>query len=174
MDAEKLQRLKKLVAPHVQSFDYFITTGLQKVMANLPPVTLEAEGSSVSFWFEDVKVERPCRDDTRSSAGVRELRIFPRECRESGSTYAGALNGRLHWQYEGSDEVISKDLRLSSFPVMARFYYHALITMLPPNVQTVQLRLAYCVANFAYIGSSGTGLSRYCVRSERFVHFYDM
>ena len=119
--ASALKRLKKLVAPHVDSFNYFVGEGLRRVLEGLPPLEIESEGRPlVTVWLQELELRKPTREDTRSRASREaELRIFPRECRQAGGTYSGALTGRVCWQTDGSSPG-SKDLRIASLPVMVR------------------------------------------------------
>lgn len=115
---DKHELFRRLVAPHVESFNYFCGAGLRKVVEQLPRIRIDdGSGRPVSAWFEEATVERPMREEGRSNAAFKDLRIFPRECREAGTTYNGALTAKVCWAADGEEENV-RQLRLSSFPIM--------------------------------------------------------
>lgn len=113
--------LVALTAPHVTSFDYFVSEGLQRLAAALQPLQAlhPGTGSSVQVWIESLRVGKPTHEESRAEA-VRELRLFPRECRQAGTSYTAALIARVCWRAEDDGEVQEKELRLSNVPVMVR------------------------------------------------------
>lgn len=119
-EPDKNELFRRLVAPHVDSFNYFCGAGLRKVVEILPRVRIDdGSGRPVSVWFDEVTVERPMREESRANALRKDLRIFPRECREAGTSYSGALSARVCWAAENEEENV-KQLKLSSFPIMVR------------------------------------------------------
>lgn len=124
-ELSKHELFRRLVAPHVESFNYFCESGLRKVVEQLPRVTIDdGGGRPVAVWFEEVSVERPMREEGRATAHLKDLRVFPRECREAGTTYSGALTATVCWAAEGEEEC-RKQMRLSSFPIMVRIPWRA-------------------------------------------------
>jgi DNA-directed RNA polymerase I subunit RPA2 len=99
---EDVERLRNLVAPHVDSFNYFLDVGLEKGIQDIEPVEVDivdpqklrtsqvdlAELTSVQFWVENVKVGAP----VKKTSGASNL-LLPRECRELGLTYSGEMTG---------------------------------------------------------------------------------
>ena len=114
--------LAALVAPHIDSFDYFLHEGLQRVVDALLPteVVHPASGARLSIWLESLSVGKPMREESRLTESVRELRVFPRECRQAGTSYTAPLHARLCWELEGGDGTQAKDVRLCNVPVMVR------------------------------------------------------
>ena len=113
--------LARLVAPHVESFNYFLSEGLQRVQEALPPLELvhPGDGTPLSVWIEGLRVGKPLREENRSTEGMRELRLMPRECRQAGSSYTAPLTARVNWRV-GDGDVQTKEMRLCHFPVMVR------------------------------------------------------
>jgi DNA-directed RNA polymerase I subunit RPA2 len=113
------ESLARLVAPHVDSFNSFLLEGLQRVQESLPPLEVEhpEDGSTLSLWFEGLRISKPLLEESRATETRRELRVFPRECRQAGSSYTAPLVSRVCWRV-GDGDVQSKDTRLSHFPVM--------------------------------------------------------
>ena len=113
--------LAALVAPHIDSFDYFLTEGLQRVGDALQPclVAHPASGAQLSVWLEALRVGKPVREESRATEAFREMRVFPRECRQAGTSYTAPLLARVCWQL-GEGDTQSKEVRLSDMPVMVR------------------------------------------------------
>ncbi len=120
-DAPVPEALTRLVAPHVDSFDYFLSEGMQRVQEALTSLDVvhPSSGSTLSAWVQDLRLGKPLLDDTRATETMRELRVFPRECRQAGTSYTAPLTARLFWKVDDGD-VQSKEMRLSNFPVMVR------------------------------------------------------
>ena len=53
---ETLQRLRALVGPHVDSFDWFISRGLSACVDELDPIEIEAGDERVRVWISQVGV----------------------------------------------------------------------------------------------------------------------
>jgi len=82
------KRLKHLVSPHVDSFDYFLQYGLDAAVKDLPPME-HTLGKELPFRLkvERVEVSAPSkREDLCDS-----LILTPRECRERHITYGGSM-----------------------------------------------------------------------------------
>lgn len=123
-DGEVPAVLERLWRPHVESFDYFLGPGLERVVEALPVVEAAglARGRSVRFWLDSVRVGLPTRDglDGAAAAAARpDRRLFPRECREAGVGYRAPLLGTLYWSVDGGEEQ-RKDFRLGQFPIMVK------------------------------------------------------
>jgi DNA-directed RNA polymerase I subunit RPA2 len=108
---EDVERFRFLTRPHVESFNYFLDTGLACGIKNIEPAELDIfdskklreqglasidwdEVTTVKFWVEDVKVNKPIKP---ASAG-KNPKLLPRECRERSSTYAGQIFGKFCYQ----------------------------------------------------------------------------
>lgn len=107
---DDVERFRFLTRPHVESFNYFLDSGLACGIENIEPAELDIldpkklredaksidwdEVTTVRFWVEDVKVNKPSKP---SSAG-RNPKLLPRECRERSSTYSGQIVGKLCYQ----------------------------------------------------------------------------
>lgn len=106
-----------LVKPHVQSYDHFVGEGMTRVVELLdpveivPPVTQQIH----RIWYENPAIGRPLRDD----GGGRFERMFPRDCREAGTTYNAALHMDLCFQLEGG-AVQRLNRKLGMVPVMVK------------------------------------------------------
>lgn len=78
-----------------------------------------ASGAQLSIWLESLRVGKPVREESRATEAIREMRIFPRECRQAGTSYTAPLLARVCWQM-GDGDTQSKEVRLSDMPVMVR------------------------------------------------------
>ena len=89
-------RLRRLFAPHIESFDYALDAGLEQAVAALEPEEVahpSADSRPLCFWLESVAVARPMRTDHGTIQGGE--RLWPSECRTRGLTYRGALHATL-------------------------------------------------------------------------------
>ncbi|GAB5035597.1 dna-directed rna polymerase i complex subunit rpa2 [Nannochloropsis oceanica] len=112
---DAIRRYKEIVAPHVESFNYFLDTGLRDAVACLNPVEarLSADGESgplLKLWVEDCEVGFPTGD------GGAKL-ITPRECRERGLMYAAPIRATFRVQREGGG-VMRMQRVLGELPIM--------------------------------------------------------
>ncbi|KAK9824626.1 hypothetical protein WJX72_011831 [[Myrmecia] bisecta] len=112
------QEYEDLVQPHVQSFDYFLSEGLHKVVERLEPLEIEHPVTKTRhrFWFESPVVGRPLKEDVAAGA---DARLFPRDCREGGATYKAPLHIDLCYQVEGGG-VQRMNRRLGHLPIMVK------------------------------------------------------
>lgn len=117
-------RLAHLVAPHVDSFDYFLGPGLEAGMDDLQDMemllkdrrpgveTPEEEVIRLSISFADLDIEKPYRTDKG-----KRVPITPREAREAGITYNGAMLVTCIVRIDDEDEIRFR-LGLGNMPLM--------------------------------------------------------
>ncbi|CAL8465768.1 g5304 [Coccomyxa elongata] len=116
---EAPRSLEELVRPHIDSFDYFIGEGLQNVVELLKPVEIEQPGTlrRARVWFESPRVARPLKDD---AGGAADKRLFPRDCREAGTTYKGAFHLDIMVQDAGGGPAHRLTRLMGHLPIMLR------------------------------------------------------
>lgn len=78
------------------------------------PITKEI----TRFWFSAAKIEKPVKDEP--SGHSSDHRLFPRECREAGTTYKAPFYIELSWQSEdaGLEQRIIK--KMGQVPIMVK------------------------------------------------------
>ena len=110
-------RLVHLVAPHVDSFNYFLDHGLQTAVDDIPAFDFQlglGDGAmNINFKVESAEVKSPLKREDLS----QNDQLTPREARERGMTYAGALEATLKVQLDGGDEFNIRT-RLGDLPIM--------------------------------------------------------
>lgn len=142
-DNADVEQLRYLTRPHVESFNYFLETGLAKGIKALEPAELDLvdpkrireeqlqerrsnaidwdEVSTIQWWVEDVKVAKP----TQSDRGRVNQRLLPHESRERSLMYSGEMMGKFCYQtvqrrngvaIKGSVQKISKSF--GKLPIM--------------------------------------------------------
>ena len=99
-------RLRTLVEPHVDSFNYFLEVGLSKGIRDIESAELDLidpqkirdgkiksykDVSTMQFWIEDVKVVKP----SKVAAAGRSNKLLPRESRERKMMYSGQIHGKF-------------------------------------------------------------------------------
>ncbi|KAK9804617.1 hypothetical protein WJX73_009510 [Symbiochloris irregularis] len=115
--AEVPEAFTELVRPHVDSFDYFLQEGLQRVIEHLEPCEVwhTLTKKRQIFWLETPHVDRPVSENKQSL----DKRLLPRECREAGMSYSGLL--WVHLCFKGEDGQIHRmRRRMGSIPIMLR------------------------------------------------------
>jgi hypothetical protein len=114
---DDVERLRYLTRPHVESFNYFLETGLAKGIKALEPAELDLvdpkrireeqlqgsksaaaidwdDVSTIQWWVEDVKVAKP----TQSDRGRVNQRLLPHESRERSLMYSAEMMGKFCYQ----------------------------------------------------------------------------
>ncbi|KAL6767395.1 hypothetical protein ACKKBF_B35095 [Auxenochlorella protothecoides x Auxenochlorella symbiontica] len=111
--------LEGLAQPHIDSFDFFLGQGLENVVEGVASVEVEHPITKHrhSFWLENAVIGRPTKDDASSGA---DRRLFPRECRETGSTYRAPLSVDVVWQAEGLMQTQRVTRKLGQIPIMVK------------------------------------------------------
>lgn len=98
-DPDIVQRLLGLSAPHVESFDYFLETGLRKGIADIVASEIDIVSPSsdtdetVLFWVENVRITPPIQKTAKKTT-----KLTPRECRQLSVGYAGPIMGDFCFQ----------------------------------------------------------------------------
>jgi DNA-directed RNA polymerase I subunit RPA2 len=95
------ENIARLSDPHIESFDWLLSSGIDRVVAGLEPVVYEDSSNkrSVRIWLESPEVKAPVFSSSGQHETMKkrrgelssriELREFPRDCRVGGSTYGG-------------------------------------------------------------------------------------
>lgn len=111
------KRLHHIVAPHVDSFNYFLDYGLNDSVADLPPMEFSlGDDYVVKLQYMSVEVDSPKRIE-----GGQEIPINPHECRDAGSTYAGAFTANIQIEIEGkSPMTLMQTVSLGELPIMVK------------------------------------------------------
>ncbi|CAN0019079.1 unnamed protein product, partial [Ectocarpus fasciculatus] len=106
---------RSLVAPHIESFDFFLEDGLSEAVKDMPPQVMELGegGPLLKLWVEGVTVGYPGKKNEEAT----NAKLTPRECRERGLTYHGALLVDLCYQV-GDGDVVRTQKRAGDCPVM--------------------------------------------------------
>lgn len=68
-----VRKYKELVAPHVESFNYFLEDGLSEAVAHSPPLEMRMSedgesGPLLKIWVEEVKIGFATRAGNNSEA----------------------------------------------------------------------------------------------------------
>jgi len=113
-DAEVTARLRELVRPHVDSFDWFVQYGLDEGVEALEPEEFEGpEGEHISLWLDSATLSAP-KSETR-----REQDLYPSECRRRAASYTGQLRVVLKYSVDGGAP-LEFDRAVGQLPVMVR------------------------------------------------------
>jgi len=109
------QRLRHLVAPHVDSFNYFLEYGLNESVEDIPPVDNKLDDDLfIKMHIKEAQISFPSKHDD-----FGESRLFPREARERGLSYAGSLAATVIIQVNDNPE-IEITSKWGDVPIMVR------------------------------------------------------
>lgn len=103
----------------MDSMNYFLTDGMQAVVADMKPLEIQHPGTKqiYKFWFSDPHVAAPMKEDALPST---DNRLFPWECREAGLTYKGAFTITINWAREDGSAEGSFVKKLGGMPIMTK------------------------------------------------------
>lgn len=112
---EVRKRLKHIVSPHVDSFNYLIDYGLSEAISDMLPVEVSLEDKHfVKLQFTSAEIDYPTRQNGNDSFDVT-----PRECRESGTSYVGGFRGTIEVSIEGVlNAQYAFPVKLGDLPIM--------------------------------------------------------
>lgn len=145
-----VKRYQSLSAPHVDGFDFFLDRGLSRAISDIEPAELDlvdpeqievnasarSDGTKIKFWVEGVKIIPPMKAGSPSSGSNRRFQspsqvsgvspLTPRECRELGLMYSGAMTGDFCYQLihrdldglESSGRVVRIKKKFGDMPIM--------------------------------------------------------
>ena len=114
VDESTRKRLKHIVAPHVDSFNYFLEMGLKTAIANMLPLDMKLgdNGPFITMKVESAQIAFPTKKDD-----MVEKELTPREARERGMTYAGAMSANLTVELSDGNK-FDVQVRLGQLPIM--------------------------------------------------------
>ena len=119
---DERKRLAHLVAPHVESFNYFINHGLLESIQNIPAMDIKLEEDLyINIKFVSASIGYPTKRDEFCS----DDRLTPREARERNISYTGSLNAVVIVKISGKDEKdncteLELNIKLGDLPIMVQ------------------------------------------------------
>ncbi|KAL0236933.1 hypothetical protein PCE1_000330 [Barthelona sp. PCE] len=118
-----------LVKPHLDSFNYFLQTGLRQVVNNLDHAYIEPkDGPTAEVWVDEIHLGEP-----QKQIDGEAHKIYPRECRERKTTYAAPISIKLTIQ-ESSGTHIPQTVSAGMLPIMVKSNYCHLRDMTPEQL----------------------------------------
>jgi DNA-directed RNA polymerase I subunit RPA2 len=80
-------KLQQIVFPHVESFNYFITTGLSEAISDIPPIEFNLGNDlEIKMIYTESQIGYPVKFENMS-----DTKLTPREARERGISYSAPL-----------------------------------------------------------------------------------
>jgi DNA-directed RNA polymerase I subunit RPA2 len=125
-DATKA-RLEHSVAPHVDSFNYFLENGIDAIVHDMLPIdialidgTLDAKlgfsdvrpDCEIKMLFESITIAEPSKNEKNDLNNA----LFPREARESGISYTGSMHANI--VIDVGDHSMTINTRMGEMPIM--------------------------------------------------------
>ncbi|MES1907747.1 MAG: hypothetical protein MHM6MM_000805 [Cercozoa sp. M6MM] len=109
---------RRVVQPHIDSFNYFLDEGLPNSVACMRGVDIDGpNGKLATLKLRSVEVSKPMHLEAADT--MMDARILPAECRQRHITYAGQALGTFEvTTNEGLSESI--EVPLGNFPIMVR------------------------------------------------------
>lgn len=110
-------KLQNLVFPHLDSFNFFLTEGLDLAVANLCKVPVELPNQhQMDLWIENAQIGFP----TTENQITGEQKLLPSECRQRGISYTAPLVVTLARSFSGSQNVERLQRVVGDVPIMVR------------------------------------------------------
>ncbi|KAK7111027.1 DNA-directed RNA polymerase I subunit RPA2-like [Littorina saxatilis] len=95
--------LQELTKPHIDSFNYLLHEGLNKIVQHMLPVQFEISGGKrYSIFIQDMTILSPRLPESNKVAITNK--VYPAECRERCTTYKGDVMIRVAWKSDGKLE----------------------------------------------------------------------
>lgn len=92
--------VQNLINNHINSFDYFLDTGLNEGINAVPPfIYMLPSGQRLEVRVTNYKLFKPQID---GSCYARDKTLYPTECRQRGVSYMGKLNLEFVWYLDGN------------------------------------------------------------------------
>jgi DNA-directed RNA polymerase I subunit RPA2 len=119
VDPKTLLRLEHLVAPHIDSFNYFLNSGLQEAINDIPIMEIQLDdGPNVKLQFISASVGHPTKNDDFCDSS----KLTPREARERDISYTGSLGVQIKvtTTHQSNENEMSFHCRFGEFPIMVQ------------------------------------------------------
>eukprot|EP00747_Dinoflagellata_sp_TGD_P159002 gnl/TRDRNA2_/TRDRNA2_177864_c0_seq2.p1 gnl/TRDRNA2_/TRDRNA2_177864_c0~~gnl/TRDRNA2_/TRDRNA2_177864_c0_seq2.p1 ORF type:complete len:1194 (+),score=-61.88 gnl/TRDRNA2_/TRDRNA2_177864_c0_seq2:82-3663(+) len=110
-------KIQQLIAPHVDSFNYFLDYGLEHVVECLDKIKIRDIHSktSTNIWISKAQIGRPkCVRVSKNKSPT-----YPKECRENGLTYKGELTIEVSLEKKDG-KICHYNKNLGAIPIMVR------------------------------------------------------
>ncbi|XP_060523346.1 DNA-directed RNA polymerase I subunit RPA2 isoform X2 [Cylas formicarius] len=109
--------LTKLGQPHVASFNYMVNQGLDQAIKNLVPVEFMVDDKKIKLIITGCSLSNP--QVPFGTIGVKNGLIYPTECRQRNSTYAGKFIIDVEWYLDDRpQQPFQKEL--GNIPIMLK------------------------------------------------------
>eukprot|EP01135_Chromosphaera_perkinsii_P003763 Nk52_evm9s255 gene=Nk52_evmTU9s255 len=107
-------KVKGLVKQHIDSFDYFITTEIRKIMEANEKVTCDAD-STFYLRYKDIRVGRPSAQEFYSI----NTTVTPQQCRLRDMTYSAPITVDVEYT-RGNQRVVRENVLIGRMPMMLK------------------------------------------------------
>lgn len=128
--------LQTVTQAHVESFNYFMNDGLQKVVKHLEPVEFMTDGNgTMSSTKMSIAVKSILIYNPKVSEGNRhalQSKVFPAECRERRATYKGDVY--VHFEYCFNGRTGTFDKIVGEIPIMVKSNACNIAELKPANL----------------------------------------
>ncbi|XP_039252285.2 DNA-directed RNA polymerase I subunit RPA2-like [Styela clava] len=111
------EALQALTRPHVDSFNWFLNTGIKYSARLIPPIQALVQNRRFSVQFVDATIEKPRVDE--GFRNCRTLAVYPSECRQRGSTYHAKLHATFSYSIDGIKQA-NIPVMLGVIPIMVK------------------------------------------------------
>ncbi|TVU32185.1 hypothetical protein EJB05_23907 [Eragrostis curvula] len=111
---EDYASLRELYRPHIESFDYFIDKGLDKMLESIRPMEITDPNSNkfLRISLEKGHLLPPMRD------GRLGVPLYPQECRQARISYHGEFKVDVRLQCSDEGAAVSQTFNFGHLPIM--------------------------------------------------------
>ncbi|KAK7499458.1 hypothetical protein BaRGS_00009433 [Batillaria attramentaria] len=95
--------MQELTRPHIDSFNFLLHEGLNKIVQHMLPVEFETPaGQKCAVFLEEVNIVPPRLPESNKMTNT--MKVYPAECRERRATYRGDVIVKVGWSMEGKTQ----------------------------------------------------------------------
>lgn len=123
-DDDRVEFLRRCVAPHVDSFDFAIGSGLVQLSQELETIIVrgpaDKDGKSVliSLRAHNLSVRKPSISTTSGAGGGISMQLYPSQCRRASSSYLGEIFGSFTVVLDKEESFELPPQRIGRVPIM--------------------------------------------------------
>ncbi|CDF33913.1 RNA Polymerase IV Small Subunit [Chondrus crispus] len=123
-DDDRVAFLRRCVAPHVDSFDFAIGSGLMHLSQELEPIIVrgpaDKNGKSVhiSLRAHSLSVRKPSISTSSGTTSGISMHLYPFQCRRASSSYVGELFGAFTVVLDKEESFELPIQRIGRVPIM--------------------------------------------------------
>ncbi|VVA32071.1 PREDICTED: DNA-directed RNA polymerase [Prunus dulcis] len=114
-ESEDYAAVRELFRHHIESFDHFVTAGLETMLNKIKPIEVvdSSTGTSLAIWFGKPFLFPPQKEESKTARG----KLLPFECRQAKLSYTGKFMADVYFKYNDGP-AIRENFNFGQLPIM--------------------------------------------------------